>query len=82
MFWRESSCRLQLNDQTIIDVQIDEILTNAKSIIVVYFQGFLSLYLVASLLKPMLKCGFIDLLKQSRTKIFMHSICYLSHLGR
>ena len=41
----------------------------------------MALYLITSLLKPMFKRRFINLLKQTCTKVFMHTICYLSHLG-
>ena len=34
------------------------------------------------LLKTMFKRRFIDLLKQTRAKVFMHTIRYLPHLGR
>ena len=82
MFWSESCCSLQFNHQAIIDVQVYEILTDAKPIFVIHIQRLLALYLVAGLLKPMFKCRFIDLLKQTSTKVFMHTIRYLPHLGR
>ena len=81
MFRRKSSCRLQFYHQTIIDVQVYEILANTKAIFIIHTQRLLALNLVTSLLKPMLKRRFIDLLKQACAKVFMHTIRYLPHLG-
>jgi len=82
MFRSESRCRLQFDHQAIIDVQVYKILADTKAIFVIHIQGLLAFYLVAGLFKTMFKRRFIDLLKQTRAKVFMHTIRYLPHIGR
>ena len=78
--FRSKSCRcLQFNNKNVIDIQINKVFTNTKTIFIIHIQRFLSLHLVTSLLKPMLKRCLIDLLKQPRTKILMHAIGNLTY---
>ena len=51
------------SEDTTIDVQVHEILANTKAIFVIHIKGLLPLHFVTSLLKPMFKRRFIDLLK-------------------
>ena len=81
MFRRKSRCRLQFDHQAIIDVQVYEILADTKPIFIIHIQRLLTHHIVTSLFKPMFKRRFIDLLKQTCTKVLMHTICYLPHLG-
>ena len=81
MFRRESRCRLQFNNQAIINVQVYQILANTKAVFIIHIQRLLTLHLVTTLFKSMFKRRFIDLLKQTCTKVFMHTIRNLPHLG-
>ena len=81
MFRRKSCRRLQFDHQAIINVQVHKILADTKAIFIIHIQRLLTLHLVTTLFKSMFKRRFIDLLKQTCTKVFMHTIRYLPHLG-
>jgi len=71
VLYGQGFCGFQLNDQSVLNQQVGEILTDQSPILIEYPKRMLLLGLEAELLQPMAKSIFIDFLQVTMTKIDM-----------